>query len=67
MKSKTIICTVPDARKARAVKNSLEAPVSPLIPASILTTHDDAWIFLDMDSASLLDPGSHKHDANRFH
>ena len=67
MKSKTIICSVPDSRKARAVKNSLEEPVSPLIPASILTTHDDAWIFLDQDSASLLDPGSDKHSNNRFH
>lgn len=67
MKSKTIICTVPDARKARAVKNSLEEPVSPLIPASILNKHEEAWIFLDMESASLLDPGSDKHAANRFH
>ena len=67
MKSKTIICSVPDARKARAVKNSLEEPVSPLVPASILTTHGDAWIFLDQESASLLDPGSDKHSANQFH
>jgi glucosamine-6-phosphate deaminase len=54
MKSKTIICTVPDARKARAVKNTLEEIVSPLIPASILTTHRDAWLYLDRESASLL-------------
>ena len=67
MKSKTIICTVPDTRKARAVKNSLEESVSPLVPASILNKHDDVWIFLDMESASLLDPGSDKHAANRFH
>jgi len=67
MKSKAIICTVPDARKARAVKNSLEDSVSPLIPASILNKHDDVWIYLDMESASLLDPGSDSHAANRFH
>jgi glucosamine-6-phosphate deaminase len=56
MKSRTIICSVPDARKARAVKNSLEEILSPLVPASILTTHSDAWLFLDQESASLLDP-----------
>ena len=54
MKSLTIICSVPDARKARAVKNSLEELVSPLVPASILTTHNDAWLYLDKESASLL-------------
>ena len=53
MKSITIICSVPDARKARAVKNSLEEIVSPLVPASILTTHEDAWLYLDKESASL--------------
>lgn len=56
MKSRTIICSVPDARKARAVKNSLEEIVSPLVPASILTTHNDSWLYLDKESASLLDP-----------
>ena len=54
MKSKSIICSVPDARKARAVKNTLEEAVSPLIPASVLTTHGDAWLYLDQESASLL-------------
>jgi glucosamine-6-phosphate deaminase len=67
MKSKIIICTVPDARKARAVKNSLEEKVSPLVPASILNTHNETWLFLDMESASLLDPGSDKHSNNQFH
>lgn len=67
MKSKTIICSVPDARKARAVKNSLEEPVSPLVPASILTTHSETWLYLDQKSASQLDPGSDSHAANRFH
>jgi len=58
MKSKTIICTVPDARKARAVKNTLEEIVSPLVPASILTTHNDAWLYLDQESSSLLNKGA---------
>lgn len=54
MKSKTIICSVPDGRKAQAVKNTMEEPVSTLIPASILTTHKDACLYLDQSSASLL-------------
>ena len=54
MKSSAIICSVPDGRKARAVRNTLEEPVSQLIPASILTTHKDAWLYLDQHSASLL-------------
>jgi glucosamine-6-phosphate deaminase len=54
MKSKTIICSVPDGRKARAVRNTMEEPVSQLIPASILTTHKDAYLYLDRQSAALL-------------
>jgi glucosamine-6-phosphate deaminase len=54
MKSKAIICSVPDERKARAVRNTLEEPVSQLVPASILTTHKDAHLFLDRQSAALI-------------
>jgi len=54
MKAKTIICTVPDQRKAKAVKNTLEGEVRAEVPASILTTHKAAWMFLDQQSASLL-------------
>jgi len=54
MKSKNIICTVPDARKARAVKNCLEGEVSPYYPASILRKHKNVFLFLDKDSAKLL-------------
>lgn len=58
MKSKAIICCVPDQRKAGAVKNTVEAEVSPAIPASILKQHEAVWLYLDKDSASLLsDPG----------
>jgi glucosamine-6-phosphate deaminase len=54
MKSKTIICTVPDARKADAVKGALEGPVTPDLPASILQEHDDCHLFLDKESAGKL-------------
>src|SRR5688572_28990566 len=64
MKSAKIICTVPDSRKAEAVKNSLEKPVSNLFPATILQTHNDCIFFLDKNSASLLsnaDAGDSQH------
>lgn len=54
MKSRTIICTVPDERKAQAVKNVLQGPVTPDVPASILQTHPDCFMFLDTDASSLL-------------
>lgn len=54
MKSENIIGAVPDARKAEAVKKCLAGPVSPLAPASILQTHERAWIYLDPESAALL-------------
>jgi len=54
MKSKAIICSVPDVRKADAVKGSLEGTVTPMVPASILRQHKTTWLFLDKESFSLL-------------
>jgi glucosamine-6-phosphate deaminase len=54
MAAREIICVVPDARKAQAVRACLEGPVSPAAPASILQTHPAATIYLDTESASLL-------------
>ena len=54
MKSKHIICSVPDVRKAQAVKDCLENEVNPMNPASILQQHPDCKIYLDTHSASLL-------------
>jgi glucosamine-6-phosphate deaminase len=54
LKSKHIICSVPDKRKAEAVKDCLENGVSNLYPASILQEHADCKIYLDKASASLL-------------
>jgi len=56
MKARAIVCTVPDRRKAEAVRACVAegAPVSPLHPASILKRHPNAFIFLDRDSAALL-------------
>ena len=54
LKSKEIICSVPDKRKATAVKNCLEGAITNLHPASILQNHAECIIYLDKDSASLL-------------
>ncbi len=54
LKAKEIICVVPDARKARAVKLCVEGEISPMAPASILRTHPATTIYLDKESASLL-------------
>ena len=54
LKSRRLVVTVPDERKARAVKCVVEGDVSNLCPASILQTHPDCTLFLDPASASLL-------------
>jgi len=57
MKSRNIICTVPDSRKAQAVKNVLEGAISPANPASILRKHEHMFMFLDKHAAKLLESG----------
>lgn len=54
MNSKYVICSVPDKRKAEAVKNTLKNEVSPLFPASILQLHAQCELYLDTESASLI-------------
>lgn len=54
MKSEAIICTVPEQRKANAVKDCLEGEISPECPASILREHPRAFLFLDKAAASVL-------------
>jgi glucosamine-6-phosphate deaminase len=58
MKSKIIICSVPDSRKALAVKNSVEQKISNLYPASILQSHTDCRLYLDKNSAAQLSKSS---------
>lgn len=54
MKSRHIVCTVPDARKAEAVKGAVEGPVTPFCPASVLQRHPACALYLDRASASAL-------------
>ena len=55
LRSKNIICSVPDKRKAAAVKNCVEQPVSNLYPASILQLHAHCTLYLDKDAAALIE------------
>ncbi|MDF2669125.1 MAG: nagB 3 [Paenibacillus sp.] len=52
LSSKTIISCVPHQVKAEAIRKSLDEGVTNLIPASILKTHKDWWLYLDANSAS---------------
>ncbi len=56
LKSKTIVCAVPDARKADAVKEAVEGPVTNRCPASILQTHGGTHLLLDQQSVATLNP-----------
>lgn len=54
MSCKTIIGIIPDVRKAKAVYETLNGPISEACPASILRIHNDATLFIDKDAATLL-------------
>lgn len=54
MKATEIICIAPELRKAIAVKQCFEGPVSNMAPASILRTHPNTTVYLDTNSASML-------------
>jgi len=52
MSCKCIISVVPHAVKAEAVKNTITRPVDPMVPATLLKTHENWHLFLDEDSAA---------------
>lgn len=54
MASRCIVCTVPDERKAVAVRSTLEGEITNTVPASILREHADCHLFLDGPAAALL-------------
>lgn len=55
LRSRSIVCTVPDLRKAAAVRAAAKGPVTGQVPASILQQHPECDLFLDPAAASLLD------------
>ena len=56
LRARDLVCTVPDLRKADAVRNALEGPLTPRVPASYLRTHPRVHLYLDLASASRLRP-----------
>lgn len=54
VKAPYLFCIVPAPTKAWAVKETLTGSIDEHCPASILRTHDDAVLYLDKDSSSLL-------------
>ncbi|HUK46736.1 MAG TPA: glucosamine-6-phosphate deaminase [Terriglobales bacterium] len=56
LKARELLAVVPDLRKAQAVRATCESEISPQVPASILREHENATVYLDKNSASLLSP-----------
>lgn len=54
LKSRHIVLSVPDARKAGAVAGAVDGPVTPMCPASILQRHPRTTLHLDTASAARL-------------
>jgi len=54
LKSAKIYCSVPDERKANAVRDTLEGEIDPAVPASILKTHSDTTLIIDRAAAAQL-------------
>jgi glucosamine-6-phosphate deaminase len=56
LRAKQILAIVPDTRKAPAIAKCFGAEISPMAPASILRTHPNTVLYLDQNSAALLNP-----------
>ena len=62
LKAKHIVCSVPDQRKAEAVRNCIEAKIDNRFPATILRRHPACYLYLDQQSASKL-----SHPTDKVH
>jgi glucosamine-6-phosphate deaminase len=56
LKAEQIFAIVPDSRKAAAIAKCFGGEISPMAPASILRTHSRTVLYLDQNSAALLNP-----------
>lgn len=50
-----LFAIVPSKAKANAIKGTCDGPISPECPASVLRMHKDVTLYVDTDSASLVD------------
>lgn len=54
LKGKYLFCMVPAKTKAWAVYHTIHDPVSEAVPATCLREHEQAWMYVDRDSAGML-------------
>lgn len=54
LQSRAVILQVSEKKKAEIVKKIVEGPVTSEVPASILRMHNEAFLFIDAEAASLL-------------
>jgi glucosamine-6-phosphate deaminase len=45
-----LFCVVPGVSKREAVRQALQGPITPRVPASILRTHADCTLYLELDA-----------------
>ena len=60
LKAASIFCVVPGINKAQAVYHTINSPVSALYPSTALRQHEQARLYLDLKSASMVgdEPGA---------
>ena len=63
--ARIVSCVVPSPSKANAVRNTLHGPIATTCPASILRQHEQAILYLDQDSAGLIEADLRPFDGGR--
>ena len=61
MQCRHIVSCVPHTVKAKAIRDTLENQLTNTIPATMLKKHPDCALFLDKNSASLINTGKYCH------
>jgi glucosamine-6-phosphate deaminase len=59
LKARELLAVAPGPQKAQAISACFNGEISPMAPASILRTHPNTTVYLDKESAALLDPDLH--------
>ena len=60
MQCQHIVSCVPHQVKAQAIKDTLETSLTNMVPATMLKEHADVVVFLDKNSASMIDAGKYQ-------
>jgi glucosamine-6-phosphate deaminase len=59
LKSRCIISSVPDKRKAQAIKMAVAGPIDAMHPAAFLRTHPNCYLMMDLPAAENILPHSY--------